>query len=55
VTLDVGMEEISGSGTKTRPTQIALVFRAGGNCFGNTVGRVVNARQSAEGRYITIN
>jgi hypothetical protein len=49
------MDEISGSCTYTRPTQIAFVFKAGGNCFGDTVGRAVNARQSAEGRYTTIN
>ena len=34
-TLD-GMEEISGGGTDVRPTQIALVFAAGGNCAGDT-------------------
>jgi hypothetical protein len=49
------MEEIGGSGTDTRPTQIALVFDAGSNCVGNTVGRELNVRQSAEGRYTTIN
>ena len=54
-THDVGMEEIGGSGTDTRPTQIALVFNSGSNCVGDTVGREVNARQSAEGRYTTIN
>ncbi len=54
-TLDVGMEEIGGGGTVTRPTQIALVFDAGSNCIGNTVGWEVNVRQSAEGRYTTIN
>ena len=54
-TLNVGMEEIGGGGTDTRPTQIALVFDAGSNCVGNTVGREVNARQSAKGRYTTIN
>ncbi len=54
-THNVGMEEIGGSGTDTRPTQIALVFGAGSNCVGNTVGREVNARQSAEGRYTTLN
>ena len=54
-TLDVGMEEIGGSGTDTRPTQIALVFDVGSNCVGNTVGREVSARQSAKGRYTTIN
>ena len=53
--LDVGMEEIGGGGTDTRPTQIALVFDAGSNCVGDTVGREVNARQSAKGRYTTIN
>jgi hypothetical protein len=54
-TLDVGMEEISGGGTNTRPTQIALVFDTGSNCVGDTVGWEVNARQSAEGRYTPIN
>jgi len=54
-TLDVGMEEIGGDGTDTRPTQIALVFDAGSNCVGDTVSREVNARQSAKGRYTTIN
>ena len=54
-TLNVGMDEIGGSGTATRPTQIALVFDAGSNCVGDTVGREVNARQSANGRYTTIN
>jgi hypothetical protein len=49
------MEEICGGGTNTRPTQIALGFDAGSNCVGDTVGREVNARQSAEGRYTTIN
>jgi hypothetical protein len=49
------MEEIGGGGTDTRPTQIALVFNPGSNCVGNTVSREVNARQSAEGRYTTIN
>ncbi len=36
VTLDVGMEEIGGGGTDVRPTQIALVFNASGNCIGDT-------------------
>ena len=54
-TLNVGMEEIVGGGTNTRRTQIALVFNAGGNCIGDKVGREVNIRQSAEGRYTTIN
>ncbi len=55
-TLNVGMEEIGGGGTKnTRRTQIALVFNAGGNCIGDKVDREVNIRQSAEGRYTTIN
>ena len=54
MTLDVGMEEIGGGGTNTRPTQIALVFGAGSNCIGNTVGWEMNARQSAKGRYTTI-
>ena len=54
-TLNVGMEEIGGGGTDTWPTQIALVFNAGSNCVGDTVGWEVNARQSAEGRYTTIN
>jgi hypothetical protein len=49
------MEEIGGGGTDTRPTQIVLVFDAGGNCVGDTVGWEVNARQSAKGRYTTIN
>ena len=49
------MEEIGGGGTNTRPTQIALVFGAGSNCIGNTVGWEMNARQSAKGRYTTIN
>ena len=35
VTLDVRMDEIGGGGTDVRPTQIALVFNAGGNCVGN--------------------
>jgi hypothetical protein len=52
-TLNVEMEAIGGGGTDTRPTQIALVFDAGSNCIGNTVGREVKARQSAEGRYNT--
>jgi len=30
------MEEIGGGGTDIRPTQIVLVFNAGGNCVGNT-------------------
>jgi hypothetical protein len=30
------MEEIGGGGTDVMPTQIALVFDAGGNCVGNT-------------------
>jgi hypothetical protein len=30
------MEDIGGGGTDVRPTQIALVFDAGGNCVGNT-------------------
>ena len=54
-TLDVGMEEIGGNGTNTRRMQIALVFDAGSNCVGDTVSREVNARQSAKGRYTTIN
>jgi hypothetical protein len=54
-TLNVGMEDICGGGTNTRPTQIALGFDAGSNCVGDTVGREVNARQSTEGRYTTIN
>ncbi len=54
-TLNVGIEEIGGNGIDTRPTQIALVFDAHGNCVGDTVGREVNARQTAEGRYTTIN
>ena len=54
-THEVGMEEIGGSGFNTRPTQIALVFDAGSNCVGDMVGWEVNARQSAEGRYTTIN
>jgi hypothetical protein len=55
-TLDVGMEEIGGGGADTRPTQIALVFDAGSNCVGDTVGWEVNVGQSAEGRrYTTIN
>jgi hypothetical protein len=49
------MEEISGGGTDARPTQIAFVFDAGSSCIGDSVGREVNARQSAEGRYTTIN
>ena len=49
------MEDIGGGGTNTRPTQIALVFDAGSNCVVDTVGREVNARQSAKGRYTTIN
>ena len=49
------MEEIGGGGTDTRPTQIALGFDAGSNCVGDTVGLEVNVRQSAEGRYTTIN
>jgi hypothetical protein len=53
--MDVGMEEIGGGGTDTRPMQIALVFDAGSNCVGNTVGWEVNARQSAKGRNTTIN
>jgi hypothetical protein len=36
VTLDIGMEEIGGGGTDVRPTQIALVLDAGGNCAGDT-------------------
>ena len=32
----IGMEDIGGGGTDVRPTQIALVFDAGGNCVGNT-------------------
>jgi hypothetical protein len=35
-TLDIGMEEIGGGGTDVRPTQIVLVFDAGGNCAGDT-------------------
>jgi len=35
-TLDVGMEEIGGGGTDIRPTQIVLVYNAGGNCVGDT-------------------
>jgi hypothetical protein len=35
-TLDVRMEEISGGGTDVRPTQIVLVFDAGGNCVSDT-------------------
>jgi hypothetical protein len=35
-TLDVGMEEIGGGGTDVRPTQIVLVFDAGGTCTDNT-------------------
>ena len=54
-TLDVGMEEIGGGGTDTRPMQIALVFNAGSNCIDDTVGWEMNARQSAKGRYTTIN
>jgi len=54
-TLDVGMEEIGGGGTNTRPTQITLVFDAGSNCVGNTICREVNVRQSAKGRYTIIN
>ena len=59
--MDFEMEEIGGgdrrhtSGSDTRPMQIALVFGAGRNCVGYTVGREVNARQSAEGKYTTIN
>jgi hypothetical protein len=46
--MDFKMEEIGGGdnrrregrdrcgGTDVRPTQIALVFNAGGNCVGNT-------------------
>jgi hypothetical protein len=30
------MEDIGGGGTDVQPTQIALVFDAGGNCVGNT-------------------
>jgi hypothetical protein len=30
------MEEIGGGGTDARPTQIVLIFNAGGNCIGNT-------------------
>ncbi len=54
-TLEAGMEEIGGDGTDTRPTQIALVFDAGSNCVDDMVGWEVNARQSAKGRYTTIN
>ena len=34
--VDIGMEEIGGSSTDVRSTQIALVLNAGGNCVGNT-------------------
>ena len=47
------MGETGGGDTKTRPTQIALVFDAGGNCISNVVGWEVNARQSTKGRYTT--
>ncbi len=35
-TLDIGKEEIRGGGTDISPTQIAVVFDAGGNCVGDT-------------------
>ncbi len=35
--LNIGMEEIDRGGTDVRPTQIALVFDASCNCFGDTV------------------
>ena len=35
-TLYVRMEEIGGGGTDIRPTQIVLVYDAGGNCIGDT-------------------
>ncbi len=59
-TLDIRMEEIGCGGTDVKPTQIALVFDAGGlrrrHCVDKpaTVGWEVNARQST-GRYTTIN
>jgi len=34
--LNIGMEEIDRVSTDVRPTQIALVFDAGGNSFGDT-------------------
>ena len=46
-TLDVGMEEISGGGTDLRPTQIVLVFDAGGNCVGDTA--LINPLQALRG------